>query len=376
MNCKYAEVCGGCAFINLDEKVYREQKYANFKKIISTCKQEAPLEEPIFIKDGTRRRAAFAFSYSKKKLTLGFNEKASKNLVDIDFCPLLTDKINQNLPLIRELISEICQNPLTEKLKKGKFKTTNINSGDILVCEADNGLDIVLEFDSNLSLEHRLIISEVSQKGNDIIRISHRKNNFDSGEIIAEKIKPYIEIAGIKVYISAGTFLQASKEGEKALLETATKYLENDEGKIADLFCGIGTFSYPLSRNINNKITAIDSSQELLEGFQNSINKNIIPNIEIIQKNLFKYPLYEDELKNFNIIILDPPRAGAYEQVQKIANVENIKKIIYVSCNPNSFVRDADVLCDSSYQIEKLTFVDQFTYSTHFELVALFTKKK
>ncbi len=376
MKCKYGEICGGCSFLELEEKEYQAQKLSNFKKIISECAQkDISLDDPIFIKEGTRRRASFAFSYTKKTLTLGFNEKASKNLVDIENCPLLTPKINANLGAIRELVTELCKTPITEKIRKGKLKTTTINAGDLLVCEADNGLDIVLEFDANFGLEHKLIISEITQKYAEIIRISHRKNPLGINEILAEKIKPFIKIAGIEVFISAGTFLQASKEGETALLDTALKYLGNDEGKIADLFCGIGTFSYPLSLNKNNKIVAIDSSKELLDGFKISLNKNMIPNIEIMQKNLFKYPLDEDELKSFNIIFIDPPRAGAHEQVQKIAAAGNIKKIIYISCNPSSFVRDANILTQSGYKIKQMTFVDQFTYSTHFELVAVFTKQ-
>ncbi|MDD4557202.1 MAG: methyltransferase [Alphaproteobacteria bacterium] len=375
MKCPYSNICGGCTFLELEEKEYQTQKVSEFKKIISQCSQkEIAFANPIFIPEGTRRRASLAFTYAKKKLILGFNEKASKNLVDVEYCPQLTEKLNQTLPAVRELLSELCQTPITERIKKGKIKTSFISQGDISICEADNGIDIVLEFSENLELQHKLIISEISQKYADIIRLSHRKSAFGQCETLAEKAKPFIKIADINVYISAGTFLQASKQGETALLDTANKYLGSDSGRIADLFCGIGTFSYPLSLNKNNKITAIDSSAELLEGFKTSINKNMISNIEILQKNLFKYPLDEAELKNIDIIFLDPPRAGALEQARKISETGSIRKVIYVSCNPNSFVRDADVLIAGGYKIDEITFVDQFTFSTHFESVAVFTK--
>ena len=155
------------------------------------------------------------------------------------------------------------------------------------------------------------------------------------------------------------------------------KYLGETNGKIADLFCGVGTFSYPLARNIKNKIIAIDSSERLLDGFRRSVNKNMISNIEIITKNLFKYPLDVKELQGFSAVVFDPPRAGAAAQVAELAALpqnERPEKIIAVSCNPGTFVNDANKLLESGYKLIEVTMVDQFVYSNHSELVALFTK--
>ena len=155
------------------------------------------------------------------------------------------------------------------------------------------------------------------------------------------------------------------------------RYAGESGGKIADLFCGVGTFSYPLSKNIKNKIVAADSSRSLLEGFRQSVNKNMIPNIEIVEKNLFKYPLDEKELNGFDLVVFDPPRAGAEAQAKKIAAMGTSapQKVIAVSCNPHSFVKDANILIGAGFKLEEITLVDQFAYSNHSELVALFTKK-
>lgn len=382
MDCQSFEKCGGCTYLQSDEDMYKQTKFENFKLILKNINQEKiKFVNPVFISEGKRRRTSFVFSYKKGSIELGFNEKSSHDIVDIEKCPLLTDKINNNLETIKNLILEICKSPIVEKVKKGKTKSTNINSGDILVCEADNGLDVVLEIKENLSLDHRMIIFETLQRNEEIIRISHRKDAFDEAETITEKTKPFINISEIPIFISAGTFLQASKEGEKALVDLVTKYVGDSNLKsikIADLFCGIGTFSYPLSKNKNNKVIAIDSSKPLLEGFKTTINKNMITNIEIIQKNLFKYPLDEQELTGFDIIVFDPPRSGANAQMIKISNLENTEKpnkIIAVSCNPHSFVKDANTLISAGYAAEEIALVDQFTYSNHFELVALFTKQ-
>lgn len=379
MYCEYCEKCGGCSYNIENEISYKKEKQDHFMQILKGLNQdEINYGQAIFIPESTRRRASFVFNYKKGKAEFGFNEKASHNIISIEKCPLLTPMINRNIPIIKSLLLELCKTPIEEKIKKGKVKISYISNGDISVCEADNGLDIVIETKEKLSLNHHMIISEFMHNYNDIIRISQKKDTFDEAETIAEKAKPLVKIADIDVFISAGTFLQASKEGENALIKTVTKYVDKSQGKIADLFCGIGTFSYPLSKNKNNNIIAVDSSKSLLDGFKKSINKNMITNIEIMQKNLFKYPLDEQELKYVDIVIFDPPRAGAYAQISKIAEIETKnqpKKIIAVSCNPYSFVKDANLLLSSGYIINEITFIDQFTYSNHCELVALFTKQ-
>ena len=102
----------------------------------------------------------------------------------------------------------------------------------------------------------------------------------------------------------------------------------------------------------------------------------MLHNIEIEERNLFKYPLEEADLSDFDVVVFDPPRAGAISQVKEIANMSGrgkIKKIVAVSCNPHSFVSDAKVLIEAGFTLKSITMVDQFVYSNHLELVALFT---
>lgn len=378
MDCNYKEECGGCRYRQLGLKEYQEKKRRDVLTVLRELKAEDyKFAEPVFIGDGHRRRAAFAFSCRKGKLVLGFNRSQSSEIIDLASCCLLTPKIDAALPELRCLLAELCAVKIPQMKKNKQVGSSCLSGGDLQITEADNGLDIVLQFEGELNLDYRMIIFEFAQKYNDIIRISHRRTENGQPETVVEKSKPYINIAGYEVYIPAGTFLQASKASEQALIEIVLRYLGQSSGKIADLFCGVGTFSYPLSKNIKNKIVAVDSSKSLLEGFRRSVNKNMIPNIEIIEKNLFKYPLDEKELAGFDVVVFDPPRAGAEAQAAKIAAMgENApRKVIAVSCNPHSFVKDANILTDSGYRLEEVTLVDQFAYSNHSELVALFTKK-
>ena len=376
MECKFCNVCGGCCFRDLSLIDYQQKKVEQVRSILKQINQDnINFNEPVFVSDGCRRRASFAFARRKGKIVLGFNEAKSSEIVDIDFCPMLTSRINSNINFVRNLLEQITKADIHVKDKKKKNKIFRIEQGDIWITEADNGLDVVLEFDGEPNLEIRQIIFEIIAAQDDIIRISHRKNVNHQPETIMEKIKPYIQIAGREVYIPAGTFLQPSKEGEQALIGLASSYLDEIHGNIADLFCGVGTFSYALANDNERQITAVDSSVELLSGFQESLNQQMITNIKIENRNLFKYPLTGKELCGYQAILFDPPRAGAKEQVAEISRLNNEdkpQKIVAISCNPHSFVRDANILIQGGYQLMKVTMVDQFVYSNHSELVALF----
>lgn len=377
MTCPAAEICGGCLYRGEAEAAYRDRKTAALAALLSQINQaEIKLGEPVFIPDGTRRRASLAFQFKKGCLTLGFNRQRSSELVDLPCCPLLTPGLNALLPALRRLLEELCTTPYTVKQGK-KILSQKISSGDVWLTETANGVDLVLEYDAPLGLEHRMIIFEHANSEAAVVRVSHRRKNEAAAEPVIEKAKPYIEIGGYQVFIPAGTFLQPSREGEQALTGLVQKYLGETRGKIADLFCGAGTFSYVLAADNQNKITAVDSSAPLLAGFQESLNRNQIPNISILTRNLFKYPLDSKELSGFEAVVFDPPRAGAAAQAKQLAAMEPAQqpaKIIAVSCNPHSFITDANILITSGYHIEEITLVDQFVYSNHSELVALFTK--
>lgn len=377
MDCPYVNKCGGCPLREMSTDKYRQIKKDWFAGLVHAIKQQdIKLGEAIFIADGLRRRAELTFSYNKGRFILGFNATQSHEIIDIEKCVAITSGLNEILLAVRRFLEEFCQIKNTQKIKK-KMLQTAITHGEIWLTEADNGIDVLIEIDDELSLQHRMLISEFVATEDKIIRISVGKK-FATAETIVEKVKPFIDIAGKHVFIPAGTFLQPSKEGEQALINLVMKYMGETSGKIADLFCGVGTFSYPLAANIKNKITAVDSSVELLNGFRQTVNALMLPNIEIVQKNLFKYPLDEAELKDFAAVVFDPPRAGAAEQVKKLADMplaDKPQKVIAVSCNPHTFINDANALIDGGYEIKEMTMVDQFVYAKHFELVALFMKK-
>ena len=377
MFCEYQNDCGGCLFRNLPEEQYRTQKLQTFKKIMSSLSQKnITFGEAFFIGDNKRRRAEFSFEIKGKTLLFGYNKRQTHDIADITKCLLLCENINLILSDIRDLLKEFCAVNVLKKEKGGKKRVISVKKGQIFITSCANGIDICLEIAENPELEHRLLIADFVNTHAEIISFSY-KNQKGMFETIVQKVAPFINIADYQIRVPSASFMQASDQSEKALIALVQKYMADTTGNIADLFCGMGTFSYPLSKNIKNKITAVDSSAELLEVFQKNINANEIPNIKTIKRNLFKYPLEDAELKGFSAIVFDPPRAGANAQIKAISvlkHEEKPQKIIAVSCNPHTFVNDANVLLDSGYYIEEITMVDQFNYSNHTELVALFEK--
>lgn len=359
MSCILENICGGCKYRELGLDKYQALKREN---ILQNFPQ---LKEIIFIADGQRRRANFSFSYSKKKLNFGFYQKQSHILVDIDMCASVTALINQNLSVIKDLVLELCQSSVEIKNKK-KIEKKFIIGGEVFVLNADNGLSLSIDTGVLASLEHKLIASEFLAKNKDFVQVS-------INDYKLENIAPIINNSGVSVFVEPSSFLQASQNSERILLDIVEKYVGSTTGKIADLFCGLGTFSYALAKNKNNKIVAIDSSDKALDLFQKTINKNMISNIKIKKQNLFKYPLDAQELQKFDVIVFDPPFAGASSQVAELVKAEDkIKKIIAISCNPYSFIKDAKVLEEGGYILKEINFVDQFIYSDHIELAALF----
>ncbi len=377
MDCGLTSDCGGCSLRHLDEKEYRQYKCALVQKALqSITRQNFVFSEPVFIREGCRRRASFAFRRVKGGIVLGFNARRSNTVVDLSYCPQLTPMLNRGLAFFRGLLSELCRVPLTVKDgRKGRVKTEYVHQGDLWLTEADNGLDAVLEFDRPLNLELREMIFEQVSGNADIVRVSHRFAANRAAETILEKGRPYVEAGGARVFISAGTFLQPSGEGQAALTALVLKYLNDVSGKIADLFCGAGTFSYPLAQKSNSQVVAVDCSGELLDSFRNSVNRQMIANIEIINRNLFRYPLAGSELDGFAALVFDPPRAGAKEQVMRLAALpagKRPQKLVAVSCHPATFSRDVEILQNGGYRLCEVTMVDQFVYTSHCELVALF----
>ena len=379
MQSKICENCGGCCFRHLTETAYRQEKEKDFRYTLSKINNATPqIDESIFIPDHCRRRAELDFAYLKKELVLGFYKEKTHSLIDVPECPMLDEKLNKLLPSLHEFLEQLCQIKWQKKGKNKKMIPTSITSGTIKLLQADNGIDITIDTAEELNLEHRLLIAEYLNKTEAIGRFSWTQNQ-KNAETIVSKISPELHIKDCVIDIPSGVFLQASKQAETAMIEKVLNYIGNTSGKMVDLFCGLGTFTYPLAQIKGNTITSVDSFVPSLKGLKKAICRNQLQNVNVVDRNLFKYPFDADDLKGVKVIVMDPPRAGAHEQCRAILKlakegVEMPEKIIFISCNPKTFVPDAQMLIEAGYCFTRVTMVDQFVYSKHQELIALFIR--
>ncbi len=267
--------------------------------------------EPVWL-EGKRRRAEFSYSDGK----FGFFAPQSKNIVPVTNCSLLNDNLNEALSMFRKL-------PWN-------------GAGSVLITDCDNGLDVAIT--STVPFFSPELKSALEKTG--AVRISW------NDKVIAQKQKPMISFENKQIEYPVSSFLQPSIKGEE-ILRNLVVTAASGYKKIVDLFCGIGTFTYATGAT----------------GF------DIVG--PFINRDLLKNPLSNKNLNQFDCVIMDPPRAGAMKQSSQLAK-SDVKKIIYVSCNPDTFMRDKAILESGGYKLESLTAVDQFIGTAHWELVGVF----
>ena len=166
-----------------------------------------------------------------------------------------------------------------------------------------------------------------------------------------------------------GAFLQATADGEAVLTAAVRDWLGGCE-RVADLFSGLGTFAFALAGPVS--VLAAEAARDAHLACRSAANRARLP-VEAVHRDLFRNPLRPEELRGFDGVVLDPPRAGAREQVAQLA-ASGVPRIAYVSCNPSSWARDAKALVDAGYRLAELRPVGQFRWSTHVELASLFVR--
>jgi 23S rRNA (uracil1939-C5)-methyltransferase len=180
-----------------------------------------------------------------------------------------------------------------------------------------------------------------------------------------------VTLGGVAVPLPPGAFLQATLDGEAALVAAALEWLAG-AGVVADLFSGLGTFAFALAEQ-GTKVLAAEADQRAHLACKDAAGRAQVP-VHSLHRDLFRNPLQPDELGRFEAVVLDPPRAGAREQAAHLA-ASQVPRVVYISCNPSSWARDAATLVEGGYRLEELRPVGQFRWSSHVELASLFVRQ-
>jgi 23S rRNA (uracil1939-C5)-methyltransferase len=255
---------------------------------------------------------------------------------------------------------------LVEPLRRLLSPLRGRYAGEISLTLTDQGIDCALkglEFDGLEAVES--LLEFCREQG--LARLT-----VDRGygpEVSWEPQPVTVTLSGVPVGFPVGAFVQATADGEAALIAAAKGWLAG-AGRVADLFAGLGTFAFALAGDA--KVLAAEAARDAHLASRAAANRARLP-VEPVHRDLFRNPLRAEELRGFDAVVLDPPRAGAREQVAQLAEAE-VPRVVYISCNPSSWARDGRVLADAGYRLAELHPVGQFRWSTHVELASLFVR--
>lgn len=350
--CRHFGKCGGCQMQHVAEPALAD--YVRDRVIGGLAGQEvsADVVLPALLSPAhSRRRAALTALRTGKQVAIGFNAAQSNQIVDMRMCPLLLPELFALVAPVRELLVLIAPPRRPVKVKMQML---------------DQGVELVLEGVKAEGLEAAMALQDFAG-ANRLARFVIDQG--DGYETLWQPDPPTVRFGGIAVEVPPFAFLQPTAVGQEALIEAVTRAI-GDAPAVADLFAGVGTFA--LSVQAGRKVYAAEGARDAVSALTGAANRARAL-VASEHRDLFRRPLVPAELNRFGAVILDPPRAGAEEQVKELA-ASTVPAIAYVSCNPASFARDAKILVAGGYRLDWVQPVGQFRWSTHVELAGRFSK--
>ena len=348
--CRHFTHCGGCAVQHLRAPAYLAWKREMVAEAFAARGIGAPVAHVVGVGLGARRRVSMSARRTGRGAVLGFHESKGVDIVDLQECPVTASAIVRALPGLRRLVE-----PLMSRRAPGR----------VVVTLAANGLDVAIEDvpgDPSLEVREFLAREAAALK---LARLTL------AGDTLYQATVPAVRFGTANVVLPARSFLQAAPvaEGEMVRLVTAAV---GDAKRVVDLFCGMGTFTFPMAQKA--QVLAVDGDKQAVTTLENAAKRTPgLKPIETKLRDLFREPLSVRELVGFDAAVFDPPRAGAATQAAMLADTP-IKTVVAVSCNPATLARDARILLDGGYKLERVTPIDQFLYSPHIEAVAVFRR--
>lgn len=347
--------CGGCSLQHWASGPYLEWKREQVRLALAREGIETDVEPTVAVPPGTRRRLALhARRGPDGKALLGFKARKSWRVVEVRVCPVADPRLVAAIPALTRVAEAFLEHPKSAPTLHVTWTLTGLDV-DVTGVERRSG---------GLSRDAQMRAIEAATSA-DLARLSL------AGDVLVMSRQPVVAFGPATVPLPAGGFLQAVPEAEAAMVARAVEAVRGAK-KIADLFCGAGTFTFPLAAVA--PVLAADSAAASIAALKAGVGtaKGLKP-ITAEARDLFRRPLAPYDLRGCDAIVLDPPRAGAQDQTRQIAQTK-ASTVVYVSCNPVTFARDARVLLDAGFRLETVTPVDQFLWSAHVELVGVFRR--
>lgn len=350
--CHHFPVCGGCQLQHVDEASYATFVTQRVLGALAGQGVTAGAVLPTHISPPqTRRRVALRAMRQGKNLHIGFAEARSHSLVDLDMCAVMAPPLFILIEPLRVLLKPLIRD------KSGAH---------VRMSMTDQGVDLVLEHVQSEGLAAAEALIDFAQ-AHGLARLSIDEG--DGPETRWEPEPVTVSFGGVPVAFPPFAFLQATPDGERILVETVRAAL-GEAASLADLFCGLGTFALALGEG--RTVYAAEAARDLTMALRQAGNR-AQRRMGVDHRDLFRRPLIPAELDKFEAVLIDPPRAGAREQVMQIAR-SKVPLVAYVSCNPGSFARDAAHLIEGGYHLDSVRPVGQFRWSTHVEMAGIFRR--
>jgi 23S rRNA (uracil1939-C5)-methyltransferase len=347
--CPHFRACGGCQVQHASDAFVADWKRGIVRAALSAQGIDAEVAAIHTSPSRSRRRASFSARRTKKGALAGFHGRQSDTIVAIPDCHLLDPAVLSGLPVAEALA-------IAGGSRKGELTVT--------VTATESGTDIAVSGGKPLDSPLRVVLAGIAEQ-HLLSRLSW------DDETVAMRLPPAQRFGKALVAPPPGAFLQATKDAELALLGLVRDCLGNAR-RVLDLFSGCGTFSLPLAETA--EVHAVESDPAMLQALDRGWREaQGLKRVTTEARDLFRRPLMPDELNRFDAVVLDPPRAGAEAQVAQIT-AATVANIIYVSCNPVTFARDAARLVAAGFRMGPVHPVDQFRWSSHVELVAGFRR--
>ena len=339
--------CGGCSLQHWADEPYQDFKRQLVVDALKAQDIEIEVAPIVACLPGERRRVTMTARLTEKGVVLGFLQANTHTIVPVEECPISMPAIVGRLDVVRRLVAALGSGSEPFRIAIGATLS---------------GLDINMMDMKKPDPRKRQAATDIMLREKGIARVSVE------GEIIVEPQKPVLDVGGVQVVLPPGSFTQATVRAEQAMADLVTGHLGRSK-RVADLFAGLGTFALRLARK--SAVHAVEFDAPALAALDYAARhaQGLKP-ISIERRDLFRRPMQPLDLKNFDGLCFDPPRAGAEQQCRELAK-SKVQKIAAVSCNPTTLARDLRILIDGGYKLKSVTPIDQFLWSSHVEAVAL-----
>ena len=354
--CPHFGDCGGCALQHWAHEPYLAWKREQVRVALAWAQIETEILPPVVTPPGSRRRLALHARRIGRVVVLGFKARRAWRVVPIESCVIADPRLVAALPALRRLAEPFLEHPKSAPTLHVTLSLTGVDV-DVTGVERRSG---------GLSADARQRAGRTASEA-DFARVTL------AGEVVYEARPVRVRMGAASVSLPPGAFLQAAPGAEAAMVAFALDAAQGAR-RIADLYCGVGAFTFPLAGVA--PVFAVDSSEGAVAALRSAVAS--APGLKAITaqaRDLDRRPILAEEFKAIDVVLFDPPRAGAAAQCGQLAR-SKVTRVIGVSCNPTTFARDARTLIDAGFGLERVLPVDQFVWSPHIELVGVFSRDR